>query len=375
MIRVLQVIGAMDRAGAETMIMNYYRHINRGAVQFDFLVHTDRPCDYDDEIEALGGQIYHIPRFTGLNYSSYRNACHDFFEAHPEIDIVHGHIESSASIHLPEAHKTGKTTVCHAHQSKGPLSPFEIAFRLATARNKHSADYYMACSEQAGIDRFGKNVVESDRFQVLRNAISLEDYTFDPISRQQIRSSLELGDDPVFGHVGRFSEAKNHPFLIEVFAQIKNRLPSAKLLLLGRGENEEKIRKLANDKGLNDAILFLGVRKDVNQVMNAFDAFLFPSLWEGLGVVAIEAQANSLPCLVSTVVPDDVMILPTTEKLPLHDVEAWTNAAIAAATKANRNRTGSNLSIAPSPLLASYDIMRRARELEDSYQSMLNKSH
>lgn len=329
MIRVLHVIGAMDRAGAETMIMNYYRAIDRNQIQFDFLVHTDRHCDFDDEIEALGGNIYRLPRFVGANYLQYKNACKRFFAAHPEIDIVHGHIESCASIYLPEAKRNGKATVCHCHQANGPLSPFEIAFRLATFRNKHSADFYMACSEKAGKDRFGLPVVESDRFSVLNNAIDLSAFRRTEEQRAHAKEELHVAGKPVFGHVGRFTAAKNHPFLIEVFQAIAERLPDAQLLLVGRGETEDAIRSLVKEKGLEASVHFLGVRDDIPQMMAAMDVFLFPSIQEGLGIVAIEAQASGLPSLVSAALPDEAVILPSAKKLPIDDASLWANEAIA----------------------------------------------
>lgn len=336
MIRVLHVIGAMDRAGAETMIMNYYRALNRDDIQFDFLVHTDAPADYDAEIEALGGRIFRIPRFVGVNYLQYKAACREFFAAHPEIDVVHGHIESSASIYLAEAKRAGIPTICHAHQSNGPLSAFELAFRLATLRNKRSADFYMAPSHQAGLDRFGTGVAEGKRFSVLKNAIDLSVYAPDEAARAQVREELGLEGKPVFGHVGRFTPAKNHPFLIEVFAQIKEHLPEAQLLLVGRGETEEATRALVKSKGLEDAVHFLGVREDIPAIMNAMDVFLFPSLWEGLGIVAVEAQACGLPCILSDVIPNEAVLLPQTKKLPVgcgaseENATKWALAAIEA---------------------------------------------
>lgn len=364
MIRVLHVIGAMDRAGAETMIMNYYRNIDRDAIQFDFLVHTDRHCDYDEEIEAIGGKIYRIPRFNGMNYFSYKAACREFFKNHPEHDIVHGHIESSAWIYLPEARNAGKATIAHAHQSKGPLSASEIAFRLITARNKHSAERYMACSKQAGIDRYGEAITNSGRFEVLPNAIDLQSYAFDPQRRHDLRQELGLGEDPTFGHIGRFTAAKNHPFLIRVFTQIKREIPNAQLVLVGRGENEEMTRELVRSLGLEDSVHFLGVRDDVDRVLNALDVFLFPSLWEGLGIVAIEAQANGLPTLISDAVPDEVAILPSTKRLPLDDIQVWVDASLAALETARKQ--GDHV----SSKLTDYDIVHAAKRLEDYYQSL-----
>lgn len=366
MIRVLHVIGAMDRAGAESMIMNYYRAIDRDRIQFDFLVHTDRHCDFDDEIEALGGRIHRLPRFTGLNYFQYKNACKRFFATHPEIDIVHGHIESCASIYLPAAREQGLMTICHSHQAKGPLSPFEIAFRLATVRNKHSADLYMACSQKAGIDRFGSTVVESDRFSVLNNAIDLT--TFDSTEEQRLhmKETLGVSKRPVFGHVGRFTEAKNHLFLIDVFAKIVDEVPDAQLLLVGRGEQEKMIRDIIGKKGLSDSVQFLGIRDDIPQVMAAMDVFLLPSLWEGLPVVAIEAQASGLPSLISSNISSEAAILPSTEMLPITNADLWASEAIARLEIERMNKG----QIEQALVSHGYEITSAAEKLSNFYLNL-----
>lgn len=365
-IKVLHVIGAMDRAGAETMIMNYYRAIDRNEIQFDFLVHTDRHCDYDDEIEALGGKIYRLPCFTGLNYLQYKTACRRFFAEHPEIDIVHGHIGSCASVYLPEAKRNGKITICHSHRSKGSLSPAEMAFRLATFQNKRSADYYMACSEQAGRDRFGSNMVEQDNFFILKNAIDLERFDSTEEQRLAAKKLLGISEKPVFGHVGRFTEAKNHPFLIETFRKITETLPDAQLLLVGRGENEGEIRKLVEEEGLGSSIHFLGIREDVSTVMAAMDVFLFPSLWEGLGIVAIEAQASGLPCVVSDGVPSEAAILPSTKRLSLTSATEWAQEALAC-LDADRPKSEE---IRASLTAHGYEINFAAAKLTQTYRNL-----
>lgn len=370
MIRVLHVIGAMDRAGAETMIMNYYRALDHEKIQFDFLVHTDRRCDYDDEIESLGGRIYRIPRFNGVNYSSYKKTCKAFFEAHPEIDIVHGHIESSASIYLPEAAKTDKITICHSHNTNETLSLTDIAFRLVTARNKRSAQYYMACSKQAGLDRFGESIVNSPEFTILPNAIDFTTFAFAQEDRDRIRDELDIGDKPVFGHIGRFSKQKNHEFLIEVFSKIRSSLPDAQLLLVGRGNDEQRIQGLVEQKGLGDSVHFLGIRNDVESILAALDVFLFPSLWEGLGVALIEAEASGLPCLVSDALPSEAIISPLVKTLSLDDPDEWAKEALASLTISRMDIKEAQSALATH----GYEIDSAAQNLMRTYRGMKEAS-
>lgn len=327
--RVLHVIGAMDRGGAETLIMNIYRSMDRGEVQFDFLVHDDRECDYDAEIEHLGGRIFHLFRFTGANYLVYKKALRSFFEAHHDYCAVHVHIGSCAAIVISEAKRFGLYTVAHSHATRATLSLPEIGFRFFSYPTRFVADAYLACSRQAGIDRFGGSVVSGKRFSVLINGIDTKKYRFNKDTRARLRNQLHIDDDcPVFGHVGRFSKEKNHVFLLHAFAHIVQSVPSAKLLLVGRGPLEQEIRGLSSRLSIGSSVIFLGVRDDIPDLLNVFDVFLFPSVWEGLGISAIEAQASGLPCLLSSALPPISSITPFVKSLALDEGEkAWAQAA------------------------------------------------
>lgn len=327
--RVLHVIGAMDRGGAETLIMNIYRSMDRGAVQFDFLVHDGRECDYDAEIEHLGGRIFHLFRFTGANYLVYKKALRSFFEAHHDYCAVHVHIGSCAAIVISEAKRFGLYAVAHSHATRATLSLPEIGFRFFSYPTRFVADAYLACSRQAGVDRFGRSVVSGNRFSVLINGIDTKRYRFNKDARAKLRSQLHIDEDcPVFGHVGRFSKEKNHVFLLHVFAHILQSVPSAKLLLVGRGPLEKEIRDLPLRLSIEDSVMFLGVRDDIPDLLNVFDVFLFPSIWEGLGISAIEAQASGLPCLLSSSLPPISSIAPSVKTLSLDEgEEAWARAA------------------------------------------------
>lgn len=219
-VRVLQVIGAMDRGGAETLLMNLYRNIDRNLVQFDFLVHEENSCDYDSEIQGLGGRIFRIPRYKLFNYCSYKTACKSFFSQHI-YPIVHGHIGFPASIYLNEASKTGAYTIAHSHAQNYPISPNEILFRVCARPVRHVADYFLACSKEAGIDRFGAEIVEGPSFQILKNGVDTSVVGFDIKKRAEARAELGLSEDLlVLGHVGRLTEVKNHQFLFKVFNSI-----------------------------------------------------------------------------------------------------------------------------------------------------------
>lgn len=328
-LRILHVIGAMDRGGAETIIMNLYRQIDRKKYQFDFLVHTERKCDYDDEIYSLGGRIFHVPRYLIVNYFSYAGKCKKLMEEHPEWKIVHGHIGSSASVYLRVARKLNRFTIAHSHKMNQLSSPGDVIHKIMTYDNRWIADYFMACSRQAGLDRYGKKIVESNRFLVLNNGIDAPKYCFDPEVRQNLRKQFHIGNELVVGHIGRFVKIKNHEFLLEVFKEVLRIKPDAKLVLVGRGPLEAAMKRKAEELGMKDNVLFLGVREDIPKLLSMMDIFVFPSFHEGLGIVAIEAQAAGLPCVISSTIPDEAVITTDVKKMELTEkAEKWADVII-----------------------------------------------
>ncbi len=338
-VRVLQVIGAMDRGGAESLIMSIYRNIDRRKLQFDFLVHERRKCDFDEEITQLGGRLFRLPRFNGANYFLYRKLCSDFFEEHHRYSAVHVHIGSSAAMVIKAAKRYGLFCIAHSHNTNPPLSLPELGFRFFSYPTRHLADYCLACSEQAGLDRFGRAVITGERFAVLSNGIELFKYKFDPTARLSYRKALGLrSSEKAVCHIGRFSQEKNHCFLVKAFALASRRDPSLKLFLVGRGPLEGEVRRLACLLGVSDRVDFLGVRDDVPQLLMGMDAFVFPSIWEGLGIAAIEAQASGLPCLCSSEMPDIAFCAPYVKSETLQDLEVWGDwmASIQPRTEAER---------------------------------------
>ncbi len=226
-IRVLQVLHGMDCGGAENMIMNLYRNIDRSKVQFDFLVHTRKKCFFDDEIKSLGGRIFHVPYYNVINHFTYKKLLEIFFKKHPEIRIVHGHLGSCAHIYLSVAKKYGCFAIAHSHATQATdISIKKYLYRIFNMYTRRIADYYFACSKSAGVDRFGERVVSSNRFSVLNNSIDTQKYIFSIKKRGTIRKLLGISDDCfVVGHIGRFNYPKNHSFLIDIFNVVlkKNR--------------------------------------------------------------------------------------------------------------------------------------------------------
>ena len=325
MIRVLHVVHGMDCGGTENIIMNLYRNIDREKVQFDFLVHTKNDCFFDEEIRDLGGRIYHIPYYNMINLYTYRRELHKLFVEHNEWSVIHGHLGSCACIYLSIAKKYGLFTIAHSHNlKKDRVNIKELLYRLHAYFTRGVADYYMGCSKQAGIDRFGEKIANSSRFLVMNNSIATEKYIYNEQTREIIRKELGIKDEFVIGNVSRFNEQKNHKFLISIFYELQKMYPNSKLILVGDGELKEEIINEAKKYNIYNKLILTGVRKDVNSLLMAFDCFVFPSLYEGLGIVLIEAQASGLKCIASkNRIPEEAQISNLVEFIPLEFGESF----------------------------------------------------
>lgn len=327
--RVLQVIGVMDRGGAETMVMNLYRAMDRERVQFDFLVHEQREGDYDAEIVSLGGRIFRAPRYNGINGIAYRRCIRSLFASHPEWRVVHGHIGSCAPLYLSEAKRVGAFAIAHSHAQKYGNGISGVAFNIAAHPVRRIADYFMACSKEAGLDRFGSSIVEGNRFAIVPNGIDVASYACDERVHVEAKADYGLAGRPVVCHTGRLIPVKNHEFLLEVFARVVQSFPNAVLLLAGRGDLEEQIRARVNELGLKKAAFFLGVVDDVPRLLRAADVFVFPSINEGLALSVVEAQASGLPTIASTGVPELAVVSDRVCRMPLSSgVEAWATECV-----------------------------------------------
>ena len=302
MIRVLQCVNNMHRAGLETMLMNYYRNIDRTKIQFDFLTHRPDKSDYDDEIIAMGGRVYYAPRLYPQNYPAYFSYMKRFFAEHPEYQIVHSHIDAMSYLPLLTAKKAGiPVRIAHSHNTsidKDAKYVLKQYFRYCVPS---VANYRLACGKKAGEFLF-----RGRSFEVIPNAIEASKFVYSADVRNKVRKELQLDGKFVIGHVGRFSYAKNHVFLIDVFAEIRKHEPNSVLLFVGKGDKEKEARKKVEALGMSEHVRFLGSRNDVQELYQAMDVFVLPSLFEGVPVVGVEAQYAGLPCFFSDKVPNEV---------------------------------------------------------------------
>lgn len=363
-IRVLQVVTYMGRGGLETMLMNYYRHIDHSKVQFDFLTHREFDGDYDKEIKDLGGNVYHLSNLNPLS-TSYKKSLNDFFENHPEYKIIHSHLDCMAGIPLKYAKLNHvPLRIAHAHNSN-QTKDLKYLLKLFYKRNiKKNANYLFACGDEAGKWMFNTN-----NFKVLNNAINARDYTFNINIRNDKRKEFGISDDSILvGHVGRFFPQKNHEFLIDIFNQFHKDYPNSYLMLVGEGELKTSIQDKVKFLGLEDYVIFTGLRSDVNELLQAMDVFLFPSLYEGLPVSIIEAQAAGLPCLISDKVPIECKKTDLVYQLSLEDsVNTWADK-IYELSHITRRDTYEGIK------KSGFDIVENAKWLENFYIELYKKA-
>ncbi|MFT4412589.1 glycosyltransferase family 1 protein [Fredinandcohnia humi] len=320
-IRILHVVVNMNRGGAETLIMNLFRNINRSKVQFDFL--TCKEGVFDKEIEELGGIIHRIPYVNEVGHFGYINSLNNFFMNHPNYQIVHTHLNKMSGLATRAAKKNGiKYCITHSHNTGGEGSFMAKAYKwYSSLYIRTNTDYQFACSQAAAKWLFGN---KSNDAKLLNNGIEPELFMYSPEVRNNKREELGIRDQLVIGHVGRFTKQKNHHFLIEIFAQFVKRRPNSILLLCGEGVLKKEIENRVKELDIQDKVMFLGVRNDVHQLLQVFDIFLFPSLHEGLPVTLIEAQAAGIPCVISDEITTEVDLgMNLIKFLKINNVDMW----------------------------------------------------
>lgn len=361
--RVLQIVTTMNRGGLETMLMNYYRNIDRTKVQFDFLLHRSEKSDYEDEIKSLGGNIYRVSPLNPLSLS-YRNELKHFFSQHKEYGIVHCHLDCMSSIPLYYAKKVGiSTRIAHSHNSNQDRNLKYLLKLFYKRKIPKMATNLFACGEKAGKWMFYNN-----NFKVVNNAIDTSKYIYDEYKRNVIKKGLNLDNNFVIGHVGRFNEQKNHNFIIDIFYELTKLNNNAHLLLIGEGDLKESIITKVKALNISEKVTFYGLCDHVNDILQAFDVFLFPSLYEGLPVTIIEAQASGLECFISNKVPKECILTKNIEILSLNDSAArW-------AKNINKYKNGYKRSNTIKEIRDSgYDIKNNAKKFEEFYFNEINK--
>ncbi|MFJ7747168.1 glycosyltransferase family 1 protein [Peribacillus sp. NPDC097295] len=362
-LRILHVVVNMNRGGAETLIMNLYRNIDRSKIQFDFL--TSKEGVFDSEILALGGRVHRIPYLTDVGHFTYKKHLDTFFKKN-DYKVVHAHMDKMSGLILQSAKKAGiPKRISHSHntQSEGSL-PARLYKWYVGKLILPNATNFFACSNKAAQWLFNK---ENKKAEILKNGIEYKEFTFSPDIRKQVRKELDILDDTfVLGHVGRLAQQKNHTFLVDIFTDYLKQKENSILILVGDGPLRADILKKVRNLKLESKVKFIGIRSDINRILQGFDVFVFPSLHEGLPVSLIEAQAAGLPCLISDDISKEVDLgIKLIQFLPIHDRSIWTAHLIEIATRQmTRNIKSDSLS------KQGYSISETADKIKDFYLSM-----
>lgn len=364
--RILHIVTTMDYGGVETLLMTIYRRIDRDKLQFDFLCHNRTESAFSEEIKQLGGRMFMVngPRHGGFH--QYINALHAFFGAHPEYQIIHCHNSADNGIPLWQAKKAGvRHRISHSHIAELHNSfPYSLYESLVRHLNNRCLTERFACSKDAGMYLFGKN----SEFRILPNAISVDRFAFDESKRASCRKELGIAEGEVLiGHVGRFAEQKNHRLLLKIFAELHSSHPECKLALFGAGKLEAEIHAMVESLSINDCVIFGGLHSDLSGYYAAMDLFLFPSNYEGLGIVAVEAQCSGLPVLASDMVPKEAKITDRMQFVSLNaPIHEWSDKAYAAALACREGRGQYLQTVAES----KYNITTLVQFLQDYYLAL-----
>ena len=336
-IKILYVVSYMHRGGIETWLMHVLRNIDRNLFQIDFMVHFSEPYEYDDEIRSLGSRIIVSPRINWKRWWTYGANFQQILQEYGPYDIVHSHVDLASGNIVRLAKDVGvPVRIVHAHNVKSPHATSKWTNRLFVALLKSFASRYatlgLACSREAAAGMFGSNWESDRRWQVFYYGLDLKPFQ-EKIDSAQVRAELGIPQDAfVIGHVGRFAPQKNHQFLVEIVAEIARQESKTYLLLVGTGSLRTEIEDKLAQLGLTDRVIFAGTRSDVPRLMlGAMDVFLFPSNYEGLGLVLIEAQAAGLPCIFSDVVPEEAdVVKPLVNRLSLsQSASEWARVVLA----------------------------------------------
>lgn len=362
-LRVGQVVGKMVGGGVEQVVLNYYRHIDRSTIQFDFIVDADSTLIPSEEIEALGGRVIIVPPYQDI-ISNQRELIKLFKQE--KWPIIHSHLNALSVFPLRAAKVAGiPVRIAHSHSTsgRGELRRNVLKAMLRPVSNVYPT-YRMACSNHSGKWLFGNKT----NFKLIYNAIELNKFNFDKSSRDYLRSELGISDNTiVIGHIGRFTKQKNQEFLLRVMSSLEEG-ESGKYLLMfvGSGPLQQEVKEKADKLGLTESVHFFGQREDVEKLYQVFDVLCLPSIYEGLGIVAIEAQRSGLPVVASNMVPQEVRLTDEVSFLSLDQPERWASLIEGLST--------SDRCTKDSEFFSNYDIERAAILLRDTYIQLFEQS-
>lgn len=359
--RLLCIVSGMNAGGAETFLMKIYRALDKKKYQMDFYIAAQEEGFYEKEIISMGGKIYQsIPK--SKNFIKSFNALRDTVKNENYDCVMRISQHSLSTIDLLAAKFGGAKILVQrsSNSATGGVRINRILHVLFKWLSVTIPNIKIAPSTEAAEYTFGKNCVKNRKAIIIKNAIPVENFLFNQARRDKIRKELNINDKFVVGHVGRFNNQKNHSFLIDIFAEIARKHENSVMVLVGKGELESAIKKKIDLLGMNDKVVFTGIRSDVPDIMMAMDVFVFPSFFEGMPNTVIEAQATGLPCLISDRITKEARITKVVTYMSLNDdARLWANRALEYAGGFDRENMQERF------VENGYDINSVTREIEN----------
>lgn len=347
--KILCIVGAMNAGGAETFLMKLYGEFNLCEYQFDFLVSAKEKCFYDDEILKKGGKIFYAPRKTE-NPSKYISETYNCIKKNNYKYILKMGFNSISFFDLLIARSAGAKVLIARSTNAGGNKTFysKVLHKIFQWIPKYVANVKLAPSILAANYVFGE---KCDDVIILKNGLNLEKFRYNSMTKSKVINELDIQGEFIIGHIGRFNYQKNHKFLLKVFKEVCLRNNNAVLLLIGIGELEEEMKEYSRKLGIDDKVKFLGIRKDIPELLMAMDVMVFPSFFEGMPNVIIEAQATGLTCIISDKITKEVKLTDNLEFKPLDNIKPWVESIEKSKDKViDRKRCGEKVK------LAGYDI-------------------
>lgn len=357
-IRVAQIMGKLNAGGVESVIYNYYKNINHNKIQFDFIIDEDSKVEIPSSILELGARCFVVPPYQ--NIFKYISTLKKLFKEN-NYSIVHSNMTTISVFSLYAAKKAKvPIRICHSHSTagKGETVRNILKYVLRIFSKIYATDYF-ACSVYAGEWLFGRKELKKGNIKIINNAIDVDAFKYDLTVRENVRKELGLENNFVIGHAGRFVTQKNHSFLVDVFFELQKNYSDAVLILLGDGPLRAEIEEKVDNLGISGKVKFLGIQKTMSKYYQAMDCFVMPSLYEGLPVVGVEAQASGLPVIASTSMTQEIKISHSFKMLSLSDnVEAWCSSILKSKFESR---------ITDMDLFKEFNIKMQAKKLEEFY--------
>lgn len=318
--RLLCIVSSMDRGGAETFLMKIYRQLDKTKYQMDFCVSKEKNGFYDNEIKTMGGKIFYVPPKSKKPIKNFLEI-KEIVKKEKYNSVLRTSQQSLAALDLLAAKCGGANNLIYRSSNAGLNGNIfsRILNNFFSFLPRSIPNIKLAPSTEAAEFVFGKKSVENGKVYILHNAINYDDFKFNLKVRSKVRKELNIDEKVVYGHIGRFNIQKNHMFLLDVFNEIYKKNRNSVLLLIGNGELKNDILNKINTLKLNDSVFLLGLQDNVSNYLMAMDKFIFPSLFEGMPNVIIEAQASGLPCYISNTITKEANITGLVKYISLND--------------------------------------------------------